>query len=245
MNRAAYPALLILLATVPCAAGDKGAIVNAVRSAVSSQTHDAPRQTEYKAPAPAPSRAAEPVSTNSTSSSSRRDRLDAPAYRDVIRAAVISEDSASDRQSEFDAALASAVRDEVIENGTAPKPPVPVQHYYGRRREYCQSFFDCPFGSWGYPNYYDLHTAYRNFSDSELWDICLGYRLGAYGFGRSWACLLLASPDPWRPVDVPSRLERGSGEFDETDAPCVENQTLNRKRPPRDCEQPPESDTLD
>jgi hypothetical protein len=93
---------------------------------------------------------------------------------------------------------------------------------------YCTSFINCPFGSPGAPTFEELRVIYRDFTESELWNIGLGSRAAPFFiYGREGACMMLASPDPWRPVDLP---------LDEsTLPPCEMNETLNRKRPQRAC----------
>jgi len=96
----------------------------------------------------------------------------------------------------------------------------------------------------------DAQWAYRHFTDTELWEICLGKRDDFLGYRRSIACSMLGSPNPLRPVEVRSRLEHADAPFVVDDsieepaphfageyavAPCDFNATLSRKRPVRDC----------
>ena len=68
----------------------------------------------------------------------------------------------------------------------------------------------CPMDVEGSPNYDSLRNHFREFTDDEMWKICLNRNtapsLGA--FPSACACSLLAHPSPWRPVAGPHASER-------------------------------------
>jgi hypothetical protein len=166
------------------------------------------------------------------------------------------------QQQRYDAnSVPRTIAARVVENG---RPSDSHRHHRYRPTygpSYCTSFIDCPFGSPGAPTFEELRASYRNIPDSELWNICLGRRAAPFFFyGRQGACMMLASPNPWRPVDLPRQLERdqalsteeidlldgfaeemnqqpGEGEIvdESTLPPCEINETLNRKRPQHAC----------
>jgi hypothetical protein len=72
----------------------------------------------------------------------------------------------------------------------------------------CTTLASCPFGSLGTLTFDQVRNLYRNYPESELWNICLGRRAAPYPGGSKDACMLLGSPNPLRPVDVPHSLER-------------------------------------
>jgi len=116
----------------------------------------------------------------------------------------------------------------------------------------CTSLASCPFGSpYGY-SFAEIWQDFGKLSDSELWEICLGRGDGLYGYRRGAACVMTAYPNPWRPVDVPRRLEHAPAPFpgdedayiplivdesedQEATEPCEVNATLVRKRPVKEC----------
>jgi hypothetical protein len=73
----------------------------------------------------------------------------------------------------------------------------------------------CPMGTAGAPTFDEVRNYYRNFTDNEMWKICVNRGSYRGGIPGACACSLLAYPDPWRPVDVPHAMERD-------DAPPVE-----------------------
>jgi hypothetical protein len=134
----------------------------------------------------------------------------------------------------------------------------------------CAGFTDCQFGAPGAPTFDELRYFYRNYPESELWNICLGRRAPAFAYGSQGACMMLSSPNPQRPVDLPRYPEHGAalspeeadlqaavedttdgapggGEIvdvavEETELPpCKENETLNRKRPRKHCVETPKA----
>jgi hypothetical protein len=68
----------------------------------------------------------------------------------------------------------------------------------------------CPMDVEGSPAYDSLRNHFREFTDDEMWKICLNRNsapsMGA--FPSACACSLLAHPSPWRPVAVPDASER-------------------------------------
>jgi len=68
----------------------------------------------------------------------------------------------------------------------------------------------CPMDVEGSPTYDSLRNHFREFTDDEMWKICLNRSvapsLGA--FPSACACSLLAHPSPWRPVAAPHASER-------------------------------------
>ena len=68
----------------------------------------------------------------------------------------------------------------------------------------------CPMDVEGSPTYDSLRNHFREFTDDEMWKICLNRNsaptLGA--FPSACACSLLAHPSPWRPVAGPHASER-------------------------------------
>ncbi|HEV7608187.1 MAG TPA: hypothetical protein VGO61_12665 [Steroidobacteraceae bacterium] len=123
----------------------------------------------------------------------------------------------------------------------------------------CTVYTGCQFGSLGAPTFDELRHFYRNYPESELWNICMGRRSPPFAYGSQGACMMIGSPNPQRPVDLPRYLEHGDalsaeetelqaaieGEIvdvavEETELPpCTENETLNRKRPRRNCVETP------
>jgi len=68
----------------------------------------------------------------------------------------------------------------------------------------------CPMDVEGSPAYDSLRNHFREFTDDEMWKICLNRNsapsMGA--FPSACACSLMAHPGPWRPVAVPHAQER-------------------------------------
>jgi len=185
--------------------------------------------------------------------------------KDIIRSALHSAvesksrdqlpDSSSGKRDSIPVALAN----EVVSNGE------PRWSHHDRDYD-CLNLIDCPIGAPGTPGYAEVRERYRHFTDADLWNICTAERTMAYGYVHDVACALIASPDPWRPVETPRDLERAAplsadeydlmtevankqveqpGEvFDDYALPpckknAATNDTLTRKRPSRDC-RPPE-----
>jgi hypothetical protein len=189
--------------------------------------------------------------------------------RDAIREVVVRENRSQQSPPASGGSFASQVADQVTNTAsTSPKSRRDRSDDYRRIRSaygrsgaaYCLSFLECPLGAYGAPTFEELRHHYRNYSDSEMWDMCLGRRPTAFAYGRDGACMLIASPSPWRPVDLPHNLEHGDVPPAEDSKPLAGaaevpekspdegvtcnvrdsaatplNETLNRKRPPRDC----------
>jgi len=72
------------------------------------------------------------------------------------------------------------------------------------------SVASCPMDVEGSATYDSLRNHFREFTDDEMWKICLNRNstpsLGA--FPSACACSLLAHPSPWRPVAGPHASER-------------------------------------
>lgn len=68
----------------------------------------------------------------------------------------------------------------------------------------------CPMDVEGSPTYDAMRNHFREFTDDEMWKICLNRHsnpvLGA--FPSACACSLMAHPSPWRAVAVPHAMER-------------------------------------
>jgi len=60
----------------------------------------------------------------------------------------------------------------------------------------------CPIGSPGGPTLDEVRNYYRAYSDNEMWKICLNRNSYQGAVSGACACSLLASPDPWRPVET-------------------------------------------
>jgi hypothetical protein len=243
---ACLTSFLLLAVSLSTAAADvnKDVISGAIRNAVSSQ----PRAQEpQRAPDNSPAtNVADRVVTSGTPSNSGNDRRYDRRYRAEQR----------ERQRQRgDHVLSDYIANRIAADAASPRPRDDRRDHGRYDGVYCTSYFDCPFGFPGSPTFDELRATYRHVPDSELWNICLGRRAVAFEYLRQGACMMVASPDPWRPVDLPHDLEQTrvpsaeasdclcrSGEGGivdtaiETLPPCKTNQTLNRKRPPRDCE---------
>lgn len=184
---------------------------------------------------------------------------DTDKIREAIRGVVVRENGGQPAPTANSGSFSRQVADQVINTATtAPKPRRDHGGDYWRERRgydrgalYCLSFLECPLGAYGAPTFDELRHHYRNYSDSEMWDMCLGRSAAVFAYGRDGACMLVASPHPWRPVDLPHNLEHGDippvedspGQSSDEGENCkvrvvtaaAVNETLNRKRPPRDC----------
>jgi hypothetical protein len=108
------------------------------------------------------------------------------------------------RPEQRDDAKARDIAREVVSNDT----PASTHRDREYNAESCTTLVDCPFGSLPALTFEEVRHIYRNYPDSELWNICLGRRAAPYPGGSKDACMMLGSPDPLRPVDVPHGLER-------------------------------------
>jgi hypothetical protein len=176
---------------------------------------------------------------------------DKETIREAIHSAVATKTSEPASRPAQDAdSKAQDIAEQVVTNGT----PSSDRRNRIFHAEDCASLLNCPFGSMGALTFDEVRYLYRNYSDSELWNICLGRRAAPYPGGGQDACMILGSPNPLRPVDVPHNLERdeNAGEQSPPDspdeaalidaklqtnglAPCKANETLARKRPVEDC----------
>ena len=69
------------------------------------------------------------------------------------------------------------------------------------------SVANCAMGSPGGPTFDEVRNYYRNFSDNEMWKICVNRSTYQGAVSGACACSLLASPDPWRPVETTHQAE--------------------------------------
>ncbi len=202
------------------------------------------------------------------------DAGDKGKLRDAIREVVVRETAGQPSAPAHGGSFSSQVADQVINTAnTSPKPrrDRSYESWRGGRAPdryaalYCFSFLDCPLGTYGAPTLEQLRHHYRNYTDSQMWDMCLGRRSTIFAYGRDGACMLIASPNPWRPVDLPHDLEHGNVSPAEDSEPLAGsadvprqspdegetckvrddnapagNATLNRKRPARDCKARPD-----
>jgi len=60
----------------------------------------------------------------------------------------------------------------------------------------------CPMGGPGGPTFDEVRNYYRNYSDDEMWKICVNRSTYRGAISGACACSLLAYPDPWRPVET-------------------------------------------
>jgi len=149
--------------------------------------------------------------------------------------------------------LVRSIASRVLGRATTDSSQIRVKE----RDQDCTSLADCPLGSPYGQTFEEVWQSFGKLSDSELWEVCLGRADGWYGYRRDVACMMTAYPHPWRPVDVPRRLEHAPAPFreepydplivdesgdgsaevssDDDAPPCEYNATLARKRPVREC----------
>ena len=65
----------------------------------------------------------------------------------------------------------------------------------------------CPMGSPGGPTFEEVRNYYRDFSDDEMWKICVNRSTYQGVVSGACACSLLAYPNPWRPVETTHQSE--------------------------------------
>jgi hypothetical protein len=179
----------------------------------------------------------------------------ATADKEIIREAIHSAVATKPREPEPRPAQneGSKTRD-IVDQVMATGTPSSGHRDRGYFAADCASSGNCPFGSPGDLSFDEVRYLYRNYPDSELWNICLGRRTAPYPGGSQGACMILGSPNPLRPVDVPHNLERDETALEQSspalphkaeliDAklegdgqpPCKANEALARKRPDKEC----------
>ncbi|HEU4781562.1 MAG TPA: hypothetical protein VFS58_16890 [Steroidobacteraceae bacterium] len=136
----------------------------------------------------------------------------------AVRATVEKKVADQSKPNESDNSISSAIADRVANETSTPSiPHADRDRHYTDHRDDARYYrtddswtvADCPFGKLGTPTFDSLRYKYRDLTDAELWKICLNRNTTTIdGNVGACACALLASPDPWRPVDVPHNLER-------------------------------------
>ncbi|HYJ39787.1 MAG TPA: hypothetical protein VEW08_03290 [Steroidobacteraceae bacterium] len=66
----------------------------------------------------------------------------------------------------------------------------------------------CPMGSAGAPTFDEVRNYYRDYSDDEMWKICVNRSTYQGAIPGACACSLLAYPNPWRPVETTRQSEQ-------------------------------------
>jgi hypothetical protein len=69
------------------------------------------------------------------------------------------------------------------------------------------SVASCPMGSAGAPTFDEVRNYYRDYSDDEMWKICVNRSSYRGAISGACACSLLAYPHPWRPVETMHQRE--------------------------------------
>lgn len=128
--------------------------------------------------------------------------------------------------------LSDAISNTLFAASTTPASPQPVRrhlpagddlrHHYGCDEESgtgCARIVSCPADALTQPNLQEVQNYFDNFTDSELWAICLDRSSIAVAMPRECACTLVTSPDPWRPVAVPQAVDERQSAVPATPAP--------------------------
>lgn len=132
---------------------------------------------------------------------------------DKIAAAIEKKTQEKSSSSDGDSSVSNTVAEKVRANVNSPNLDFDRDRLDSHRDNYRYTDYNlnvasCPFGQ-GTAEYDSLRYKLRDLTDAELWKICLNRNaMTVDGNSGACACALLASPDPWRPVDTPHTLER-------------------------------------
>ena len=69
-------------------------------------------------------------------------------------------------------------------------------------QDYSLNVASCPMDVAGAPTFEEVRNYFRGHTDNEMWKICVNRNSYQGPVAGACACSLLASPDPWRPVEV-------------------------------------------
>jgi len=70
------------------------------------------------------------------------------------------------------------------------------------------SIATCPMGTAGGPTFDEVRNHFRDYSDDEMWKICVNRNSYQGAVSGACACSLLAYPNPWRPVETTRQSEQ-------------------------------------
>ena len=82
--------------------------------------------------------------------------------------------------------------------------------------DYSLNVASCPMDAAGAPTFEEVRTYFRDFTDNEMWKVCVNRNSYQGAIAGACACSLLSNPNPWRPVEVePPRHDDDEGDSEE------------------------------